>query len=93
MRAFNRFHRHLGIDEPRSGGGLAVAISVAAGTLVALVKTFAAVLTGSASMMAEAVHSWVDLVTDGFLVAAYVVARRPADETHTLGYGRESYLW
>jgi divalent metal cation (Fe/Co/Zn/Cd) transporter len=35
----------------------------------------------------------VGTVTDGFLVAAYLAARRPADETHVLGYGRESYVW
>lgn len=68
-------------------------IPFAAGTLVALVKTLAAVLTGSASMVAAAVHSWVDTVTDGFLVAAYSAARRPADATHALGFGRESYVW
>ena len=93
MRAFNRFHRHLGVDEPQRRGDLAVGIAVAAGALVAVVKTVAAAMTGSASMLAEAVHSWVDLLTDGFLVAAYFAARRPADETHTLGYGRESYVW
>ena len=93
MRAFNRFHRHLGVDSPKQGGTSVVMIAVLAGMLVALVKTLAAVLTGSASMLAEAVHSWVDTITDGFLVAAYLAARRPADATHTLGYGRESYVW
>jgi cation diffusion facilitator family transporter len=93
MRAFNRFHRHLGVDSPKDGGTSAAMVAFVVGTLVALVKTLAAVLTGSASMLAEAVHSWVDTATDVFLVAAYLTARRPADATHALGYGRESYVW
>jgi cation diffusion facilitator family transporter len=93
MRAFNRFHRQLGVDSPRKNGTSTVVIAFVAGATVAMVKTVAAALTGSASMLAEAVHSWVDMVTDAFLVEAYVTARRPADATHALGYGRESYVW
>jgi cation diffusion facilitator family transporter len=44
-------------------------------------------------MLAEAVHSWVDTVTECFLVASYFAARRPADASHPLGYGRDSYVW
>jgi cation diffusion facilitator family transporter len=93
MRAFHRFHRHLGIDAARPGSKSAVMLAFAAGASIALVKTLAAALTGSASMAAEAVHSWVDTITDSFLVAAYLAARRPADGKHRLGYGRESYVW
>lgn len=58
-----------------------------------LLKSLAAVVTGSSAMLAEAVHSWVSLVADCFRANAYLVASRPADETHPLGYGRESYVW
>lgn len=68
-------------------------MAFAVGMLMAVLKTFAAAYTGSASMLAEAVHSWADMATDGFLVAAYWNARRPADDMHSLGYGRESYVW
>jgi cation diffusion facilitator family transporter len=93
MRAFNRFHRHLGIDVPGPRDTSAVVFAFLAGTIVAVVKSGAAVLTGSASMLAAAVHSWVDLLTDVFLVAGYFAARRSPDEFHALGYGRESYVW
>ncbi|MGJ7506475.1 cation diffusion facilitator family transporter [Variovorax sp. GT1P44] len=93
MRAFHRFHRHLGVEADKPGGKSAVLLAFAAGTSMALVKSVAAVLTGSASMTAEAVHSWVDALTDSFLVAAYLAARRPADARRRLGYGRESYVW
>lgn len=93
MRAFSRFHRQLtdGSAGKRATSVVTMAFSVSAA--VALVKTAAAVTTGSASMLAEAVHSWVDMVTDAFLVEAYLTAQRPADETHALGYGRESFVW
>ncbi len=93
MRAFTRFHRRLGIQGDWPDVRSVVVLALGGGVLLALVKTLAAGMTDSASMLAEAVHSWVGTVTDGFLVAAYLAARRPPDETHVLGYGRESYVW
>ena len=93
MRGFKRLHRNLGIESPKQGSTSPVIFAFVAGTLVAIAKTVAAVFTGSASMLAEAVHSWVDTATMCFLVAAYFTARRPADAQHSLGYGRESYVW
>ncbi|MBB3177182.1 cation diffusion facilitator family transporter [Variovorax sp. Sphag1AA] len=93
MRTFNRFHRRLGTDTPVPGQARAAAIALGTGALMAIGKTVAAMYTGSASMSAEAVHSWVATVTEIFLIAAYLAARRPADSGHPLGYGRESYVW
>ncbi|MEJ8849657.1 cation diffusion facilitator family transporter [Variovorax rhizosphaerae] len=93
MRAFHRFHRQLGVDNDGRDVRRVVYLALGAGVLLAVIKTVAAVMTDSASMLAEAVHSWVGTVTDGFLVAAYLAARRPPDATHVLGYGRESYVW
>ncbi|MBK4738788.1 cation diffusion facilitator family transporter [Noviherbaspirillum sp. DKR-6] len=61
--------------------------------MFALLKSLAAAVTGSSAMLAEAVHSWVSLVADCFRANAYLVALRPADAAHPLGYGRESYVW
>jgi cation diffusion facilitator family transporter len=44
-------------------------------------------------MIAEAVHSWVDTCNEVFVVGAARTARRPADSSRPLGYGRESYVW
>ena len=93
MRTFSRLHRRLGIDAPAPGQARAAAIAFGSGVMMTIGKTAAAMYTGSASMAAEAVHSWVGTVTEIFLIAAYVAARRPADEAHPLGYGRESYVW
>jgi cation diffusion facilitator family transporter len=72
---------------------LTVVIAFAANALVAVAKTFAAVLTGSASMVAEAAHSWADTGNEIFLFVADKRSSRGPDQTHPLGYGREAYVW
>lgn len=93
MRAFSRFHRKLGTGAQVAGRRVAVAKAFAGEAIIAILKSLAAVITGSSAMLAEAVHSWVSLVADCFRANAYLVASRPADENHPLGYGRESYVW
>jgi cation diffusion facilitator family transporter len=70
-----------------------VVLAFAANALVALAKSVAAVLTGSASMVAEAAHSWADTGNEVFLLVADRRSRRRPDRTHPLGYGREAYVW
>ena len=72
---------------------LTVLVALGANLLIAIAKTIAAALTGAASMVAEAAHSWADTGNEIFL---YVAARRsvkPADASHPVGYGREAYVW
>ena len=72
---------------------LTVLVALGANLLIAIAKTIAAALTGAASMVAEAAHSWADTGNEIFL---YVAARRsvkPADASHPIGYGREAYVW
>jgi len=70
-----------------------VLVAFAANLLVAVAKSVAAVLTGSASLLAETAHSWADTGNEVFLVIAQRRARRPPDEAHPLGHGREAYVW
>jgi cation diffusion facilitator family transporter len=60
---------------------------------VAVAKTVAATVTGSASILAEAAHSWADTGNEVFLLVANRRSRRPSDDAHPLGYGREAYVW
>lgn len=72
---------------------LTVLVALAANALIAVAKTVAAVLTGAASMLAEAAHSWADT---GNEVLLYIAGRRsvqPPDDRHPVGYGREAYVW
>ena len=50
-------------------------------------------LTGSASLVAEAAHSWADSGNEIFLMIANRRARRPPDRAHPFGHGREVYVW
>jgi len=77
----------------KSDSTLTVLIAFGANFLVALAKSWAAALTGSASLVAEAAHSWADTGNEIFLMIANRNARRPADEGHPLGFGREAYVW
>jgi cation diffusion facilitator family transporter len=70
-----------------------VLVAFAANLLVAVAKSVAAVLTGSASLLAETAHSWADTGNEVFLVVAHRRSRRPPDDAHPLGHGREAYVW
>jgi cation diffusion facilitator family transporter len=70
-----------------------VLVAFGANVLVAVAKSVAAVVTGSASIVAEAAHSWADAGNEVFLVVANRRSRRPADLAHPFGHGREAYVW
>ena len=72
---------------------LTVAVAFTANLLIAIAKTVAAMLTGSASMTAEATHSWADTGNEVFLLIANRRSGRHADTRRPLGYGREAYVW
>ena len=56
-----------------------VLVALAANVLVAVAKTIAATITGSASILAEAAHSWADTGNEVFLLVANRRSRRPPD--------------
>ena len=70
-----------------------VLVAFSVNVLIALAKSAAAVVTGSASLVAEAAHSWADSGNEIFLLAANRRARRPPDAAHPFGHGREAYVW
>lgn len=75
-----------------SGSTLTVLLAFTANLLVALAKTVVAALTGSASMVAEAAHSWADTGNEVFLLIGQRRSRRAPDAAHPLGYGRAGYV-
>jgi cation diffusion facilitator family transporter len=70
-----------------------VVLAFLANLVIAGAKTAAAVLTGSASMTAEAAHSWADTGNEVFLLVADRRGAVQRDAQHPLGYGRETYFW
>jgi cation diffusion facilitator family transporter len=72
---------------------ITVLVAFGANLLIAAAKSAAAAVTGSASLTAEAVHSWADCGNEIFLLIANRRARRPPDRAHPFGHGREAYVW
>lgn len=80
-------------NDEHSGSLITVLIAVGANLIIAIAKTVAAFMTGSASMIAEAAHSWADAGNGTLLIVAEKKSVKPADKSHPLGYGKESYVW
>ena len=70
-----------------------VIVAFGANLLIAVAKSVAAAITGSASLVAEAAHSWADAGNEVFLLVANRRSARPADPQHPFGHGREAYVW
>jgi cation diffusion facilitator family transporter len=60
---------------------------------IAIAKSWAAWLTGSGSMLAEAIHSYADTGNQVLLYLGLTQSKRPPDKEHPLGYGKLSYFW
>ncbi|MDT4893966.1 MAG: hypothetical protein QOE97_3001 [Pseudonocardiales bacterium] len=76
-----------------SGGSKAVLAALGANLGIAVIKFVAAAITGSASMMAEGVHSVVDSGNQGLLLLGGRSSRRRATPEHPFGYGRDRYVY
>lgn len=80
-------------DDAHSESMMTVLIAFGANILIAVAKTAAAIITGSAAMVAEAAHSWADTGNEVFLLIGAKRAAKPADASHPFGYGRSGYVW
>ncbi len=74
-------------------GMRAVFAALLANLGIAAVKFVAFVLTGSASMLAESVHSLADTGNEVLLLVGRGRSGRPRSEEHPFGYGRERYFY
>src|SRR5215467_6524771 len=71
----------------------AVIAALAVNLAIAVIKFVAFLFTGSASMLAEAVHSVADTGNELLLIVGRGRSRRPRSEEHPFGFGRERYFY
>lgn len=76
-----------------SGGTKAILAAFLANTGIAVTKFIAWAISGSASMLAEAVHSVADAGNQLLLFVGGRRAKKDADRAHPFGYGRERYVY
>lgn len=67
--------------------------ALAGNTAIAVTKFIVAGITGSSSMMSEAIHSTVDTGNSVLLLVGMKRSERKGDAEHPFGYGREIYFW
>ncbi|MBS1120300.1 MAG: cation efflux family transporter [Deltaproteobacteria bacterium] len=76
-----------------AGSSREVIKSLIVNTLIATSKGIAAVITGSGAMLAETLHSFADCGNQILLLVGINQSKRPPDERHPFGYGRNMYFY
>ena len=76
-----------------AGGSRAVVAALGANLGIAVIKFIAFVITGSASLLAEGVHSVVDSGNQVLLLVGARRSQRAESQEHPFGYGRDRYVY
>lgn len=72
---------------------VAVYGALLANLVIASAKLAAALFTGSSAMLSEAIHSFVDTGNEIFLLIGIHRSKKPPDELHPFGHGKEIYFY
>lgn len=75
------------------GGEKAIKAALLANGAIAAMKLVGALLSGSASMLAEFKHSLADASNSLFLLAGVRQSGKPSDTRFQFGYGKASFFW
>ena len=70
-----------------------IVVSLGANVAIAVAKLVAALITGSGSMLAEALHSVADSGNEALLLWGRREAKKRPTALHPLGQGRATYFW
>jgi len=75
------------------GSRKAIVAAFLANLGIAIAKLVGFLVTGAASMLAEAIHSLADTANEGLLFLGDVRSKKKPDLAHPFGYGGERYFW
>lgn len=64
------------------------ALSIASNTTLIIIKVIVGLLSGSVSIVSEAIHSSMDLVASIIAFLSVRISSKPADEKHPYGHGK-----
>ena len=73
---------------PKIDGVKVILIGAVANLMLATLKIAGGILGHSTAMIADGIHSFSDLLTDGVVLFTYKIGQLPADENHPYGHGR-----
>lgn len=71
----------------------AVAASMIGSGGMAVAKLTAAAFSGSSGMFADGIRSGIDCANDSLMALGQHRSKRPPDELHPFGHGKELYFW
>lgn len=63
-------------------------LSVASNTILIILKIIAGILSGSVSILSEAIHSSMDLIASIIALFSVSISSKPADRQHPYGHGK-----
>jgi cation diffusion facilitator family transporter len=85
--------RSLGAARSSGESRRTVLIALGANAAIMVAKLFGGLVSGSASMLAEAAHSLADTTNQAFLLVSIGLSKREPTPSRPFGSGQERFLW
>ncbi|MGE4357122.1 MAG: cation diffusion facilitator family transporter, partial [Candidatus Omnitrophota bacterium] len=67
---------------------LEAGVSIFVNTIISLIKLVLGIISNSISLIADAFHTFSDVLTSVIVWAGFKASQRPADDKHPFGHGR-----
>jgi len=82
----------MAVSKKMNPGVKATLVGAAANLSLCVVKFIGGIMGNSTAMVADAIHSVSDLLTDAIVLFTHRIGQKPKDEDHPYGHGRAETL-